>query len=297
MQETLLEVKNLVKTYPNVQAVRGVSFKIQKGICFGLLGPNGAGKTTTLEMIEGINPPTSGEIFFQGKPSDGEFKKHCGIQFQSTALPDFLRVNEVLSMFKSFYAKTADVDALIKWTQIDDLLDRDVHKLSGGQRQRVLLAVALINDPELIFLDEPTTGLDPQARRNFWELILSIKAKGKTIVLTTHYMEEAYTLCDEIAIMDQGKIRLQGAPQKLLREVFEGALIQIPKQDFVLKNQSDFKWPHQVVGDEVEIESKDVNQTIQDLLHQGVSLKGMRTRSHTLDDLFLQLTGKGLRDA
>ncbi|MCM0606335.1 MAG: ABC transporter ATP-binding protein [Xanthomonadaceae bacterium] len=295
--QPLLEVRNLVKTYPNVQAVRGVSFKIPRGICFGLLGPNGAGKTTTLEMIEGITLPTSGEIDFQGKPSDSDFKKSCGIQFQSTALPDYLTVREVLDMFGSMYSKTADVQGLIEWTAIGDFLDRDVHKLSGGQRQRVLLAVALINDPELIFLDEPTTGLDPQARRNFWELILSIKAKGKTIVLTTHYMEEAYTLCDEIAIMDQGKIRLQGAPQKLLREVFDSALIQIPKQDFVLKNPSDFSWPKHEQGDEIEIESKDVNQTIQDLIHQGVSLKNMRTRSHTLDDLFLQLTGKGLRDA
>lgn len=293
----ILEVRNLVKVYPKVQAVRGVSFSIPAGICFGLLGPNGAGKTTTLEMIEGITQPTSGEILYQGAPVGPSFKEAVGIQFQSTALQDFLTVKEVLELFQKFYRRTADLESLKKLCSLEEFWDRDTHKLSGGQRQRVLLAVALVNNPDLVFLDEPTTGLDPQARRNFWDLVKKIKGEGKTIVLTTHYMEEAQELCDEIAIMDHGRIIAQGTPRELLDEHFQSVSIEMPQQDFHWKTESSEQAPFQwrVREGTVLISTKQVNETVKLLLDAQVPLGNMRIRSHTLEDLFLQLTGEGIR--
>ena len=218
--ESVLEVKGLKKYFGQVKAVDGISLKIKKGLCFGLLGPNGAGKTTTVEVMEGVTKPTSGEIFYKGRTLDDRYREEIGIQFQKTSLQDFLKVKEVLELFSSFYEKTLPLEQIIEECSLGDLLDRDHRKLSGGQAQRLLLGLALINDPEVLFLDEPTTGLDPQARRNFWDLINQIKKRNKTIVLTTHYMEEAYALCDEIAIMDKGKILLEGPPRKLLKEHF-----------------------------------------------------------------------------
>jgi ABC-2 type transport system ATP-binding protein len=197
-------------------AVNGVSFSLKAGTCFGLLGPNGAGKTTTLEMIEGITLPTSGEILFSGQPIGPKFREKIGIQFQTTALPDFLTVREVLKLFGSFYRETTEIGNLIELCSLKEFLDRDTQKISGGQRQRLLLALALVNNPDLVFLDEPTTGLDPQARRNFWDLVKGIRSTGKTIMMSTHYMEEAEQLCDEVAIMDHGQIIAHGTPQKLL---------------------------------------------------------------------------------
>ena len=213
----ILEVKDLVKRFPGVDAVAGVSFVLEAGSCFGLLGPNGAGKTTTVEMIEGITPPTAGTILYRGEPLGPRFKLEAGIQFQSTALQDFITVRENLRMFRAFYPRGMKLDELIALCSLGEFLDRDARKLSGGQRQRLLLALALVNDPLVLFLDEPTTGLDPQARRNFWELVRSIKARGKTVLLTTHYMEEAYILCDRVAIMDRGRIVAEDAPDALLQ--------------------------------------------------------------------------------
>jgi ABC-2 type transport system ATP-binding protein len=294
MTQPLLEVRNLTKSYGEVQAVRGVSFSIPQGICFGLLGPNGAGKTTTIELIEGIHKPTTGEILFRGVPVGPHFHEEIGIQFQSTALPDFLKVKEVLHLFTSFYKKHADVDSLIKWCALEDYLDRDSNKLSGGQRQRLLLALGLINDPELIFLDEPTTGLDPQARRNFWDLIQDLKRRGKTIVLTTHYMEEAYVLCDEIAIMDHGKIISQGAPETLLKQHYNGLSIQLAQKDVTLPWTS---IPGRVFERDgmVEIQTDQVDATFKALMDAGIPLNSLRVRQRDLEDLFLDLTGKGVR--
>lgn len=217
----ILEVRDLHKTFPNgKKAVRGLSFSIPRGICFGLLGPNGAGKTTTIEICEGILNADSGSVFFEGAPRDAKFKQRTGIQFQETALQDFLRVRDVIEVFSNFYDKNFDLEELKALCQLNDIWMQDHKKLSGGQRQRLLLALALVNDPDLVFLDEPTTGLDPSARRNFWHLIETIKARGKTIVLTTHYMEEAQILCDAIAIVDQGKIIEEGASLKLLEKHF-----------------------------------------------------------------------------
>lgn len=221
MSEAILQVKNLEKMYPGgVHAVRGVDFAVRPGICFGLLGPNGAGKSTSIEMIEGIIDSSKGDILYKGQPIGKKFREQVGIQFQTTALQDYLKVSDTIRLFSAFYENPMKTEDIYDLCSLHDIHNRDTRKLSGGQKQRVLLALALINNPELVFLDEPTTGLDPAARRNFWKLIESIKAKGKTIVLTTHYMEEAEQLCDELAIMNEGKIIARGTPKDLLREYF-----------------------------------------------------------------------------
>jgi ABC-2 type transport system ATP-binding protein len=234
-----LEARNLVKEYPGVLAVNGLSFAVPEGICFGLLGPNGAGKTTTVEIIEGVTRPTSGEIYYYGQIAGDRFREEAGIQFQNTALQDHITVLETLQMFRSLYSRQANLDDLIEQCSLGDLLDRDNRKLSGGQRQRLLLAVALVNRPRLVFLDEPTTGLDPQARRNFWELVQSIRAYGATVVLTTHYMDEAQVLCNDIAIMDEGKIITQGAPDALLHARFGDELLHLPHGEIRRPNLED----------------------------------------------------------
>jgi len=234
-----LEARNLVKEYPGVLAVNGLSFSVNEGVCFGLLGPNGAGKTTTVEIIEGVSRPTSGEVYYYGQIAGDRFREEAGIQFQNTALQDHITVLETLQMFRSLYSRQANLADLIEQCSLGDLLDRDNRKLSGGQRQRLLLAVALVNRPRLVFLDEPTTGLDPQARRNFWELVKSIRANGATIVLTTHYMDEAQVLCDDIAIMDEGKIITQGAPDTLLHARFGDELLHLPHGEIRRPNLED----------------------------------------------------------
>ncbi len=290
----LIEVESLVKEYQGVRAVDGISFLIERGSCFGLLGPNGAGKTTTVEMLEGIKNPTSGTIRYKGESLDGAFHYEAGIMFQSTALQEFITARETLEMFQRFYPKSASIDELISACALESFLDRDTRKLSGGQRQRLLLAIALINDPEVVFLDEPTTGLDPQARRNIWELVRRIKARGKTVLLTTHYMEEAYELCDEIIIMDRGSIIAQGSPDALLAAHFSDVVLQLPRDDFT---EAAATLPLTVLecGDSVEVLTSAVNDTVRQLLDAGVSLDRLRIRSRTLDDLFLQLTGKEIR--
>lgn len=289
----LIEVRNLVKHYPRVKAVNGVSFALFPGTCFGLLGPNGAGKTTTVEMLEGIHAATSGEILYKGEPVGRRFRNEAGIMFQSTALQDFITVRETLEMFARLYPQNTDIDELIKRCHLTEYLDQDNRQLSGGQRQRLLLAIALVNDPDIIFLDEPTTGLDPQARRNFWDLIDSIKAEGKTILLTTHYMDEAYVLCDEIAIMDHGKIIAQGTPKKLLDENFHDVVLQIPEE--ALGDVNEYPYPIHRHKGMAEIATSDVNQVISDLIARNVSLSRLQVRSRNLDDLFLELTGKEIR--
>ncbi len=211
VSEPILEVRNLIKHYSSVTAVDGLSLAVPEGICFGLLGPNGAGKTTTIEIMEGILAATSGEVRYRGAPLDQRFREEAGILFQKTALQDFLTVRQSITLFRNLYARGLSVDEVIRLCALEKLADRDNRKLSGGQQQRLLLAIALVNDPSLLFLDEPTTGLDPQARRNFWELIQSIKARKKTIILTTHYMDEAELLCDEIAIVDGGPHHCAGS--------------------------------------------------------------------------------------
>ena len=289
-----LEARNLVKHYPGVVAVDDLSFSVAEGICFGLLGPNGAGKTTTVEIIEGVTPATSGEVWYFGEPAGNRFREEAGIQFQNTALQDHLTVHETLQMFRTLYDRKADLGTIIEQCSLQDLLDRDNRKLSGGQRQRLFLAIALVNRPKLIFLDEPTTGLDPQARRNFWDLVKSILADGATVVLTTHYMDEAHVLCDEIAIMDAGKIMTQGSPDALLRSRYKGLVIQMPVAD-VTGDLSAIE--HRVLKSVgvVEIVSTDVSATLAALSPQVNDLNHIKIRQPNLEDLFLDLTGHSLR--
>jgi ABC-2 type transport system ATP-binding protein len=295
MMETILEVKNLVKKYKQVVAVDGVSFALAPGVCFGLLGPNGAGKTTTIEVIEDVIPPTAGEIFYKGAARAPSFREEVGIQFQSTALLNFLTVRETLETFQRFFNATAALDELVKLCQLAEFLDRYNDRISGGQRQRFLLALALINRPELLFLDEPSTGLDPQARRNLWDLIRKIKAEGKTIILTTHYMEEAQYLCDEVAIMDYGRIIAQGSPDALIRRYGRGTTVVIPV-DRLAPIPDGFPLPVRTVKDTVEIKTDDVNQCLQQLIKHGVDLSDITVRSSNLETVFLNLTGRKLRE-
>jgi ABC-2 type transport system ATP-binding protein len=292
--ENILEVRKLVKSYPNVTAVDGVSFGVRDGICFGLLGPNGAGKTTTIEIMEGILTPTSGEVRYRGEPLARRFREEAGILFQKTALQDFLTVRQSIALFRGLYRNGLEVDEVIKLCALEKLEKRDNKKLSGGQLQRLLLAVALVNDPNVLFLDEPTTGLDPQARRNFWELMQSIKARKKTIILTTHYMEEAELLCDEIAIMDRGHIIAQGTPRELLKKHFADMLLELPAHEFPAHARQ-LKLQLFEAADRVEITTNDLDSTLRTLMDARVPLTNLRIRPPNLEDLFLELTGKELR--
>ena len=220
--------------------------------------------------------------------------QQIGIQFQHTALQDFLTVKETLNLFTSFYKHTVAHEELIELCDLSEFLDRDNRLLSGGQRQRLLLALALINDPEIVFLDEPTTGLDPQARRNFWQLIKNIKARNKTVVLTTHYMDEAQQLCDDVLIMDHGKVIERGTPRELLNKHFEEVFIYLPAEQVPVELCQQLNW--QVQDQQVEITTTDVEATIALLLAKNISLSGLHVKSPNLDDLFLKLTGHTIRD-
>ncbi len=290
----ILEVRDLVKHYPGVNAVNGVSFSVAAGTCFGLLGPNGAGKTTTVEIMEGITPASDGLVLYKGEPIGARFREEAGIQFQDTALQEFLTVRETLRFFRGLYTRPANLDDVVAECTLGGLLGRDVRKLSGGQRQRVLLAIALVSDPRVLFLDEPTTGLDPQARRNFWALVRKIKARGVTIVLTTHYMDEAYALCDAIAIMDHGRIIAEGSPEQLLKAHFQEVVIELPREDFA-QAAREFPLPTLMADDRVEVSTADVEGALRTLMAHGVPLTHMKVRPRNLEDLFLELTGRELR--
>ena len=290
-----LEARKLVKQYPAVLAVDNVSFAVREGICFGLLGPNGAGKTTTVEIMEGVTPATSGEVWYYGSPAGQRFREEAGIQFQNTALQDFITVRESLEMFRSLYERQANIDHIIEQCSLGELQDRDNRKLSGGQRQRLLLGTALVNKPRLVFLDEPTTGLDPQARRNFWDLVKRIRAEGATVILTTHYMEEAQILCDEIAIMDAGNIMIQGAPDQLLKQHYKKSIIELPLDDFH-GDLADLEYRVVKALGIIEIATNDVNESLRELTRYSVGLNRMKIRQPNLEDLFLDLTGHSLRN-
>jgi len=290
----ILQVSNLVKTFGKLTAVNGVSFDIKQGSCFGLLGPNGAGKTTTIELMEGIKTPDSGSIFYQGQPLGQQFRNEAGIMFQTTALQEFVTVRETLVQFSRFYPQTASIDDLVERYALAEFLHQDTRKLSGGQKQRLLLAIALINQPKILFLDEPTTGLDPQSRRNLWEQVRQVKEEGTTILLTTHYMEEAYELCDEIAIMDHGRMIAHDAPDALLAKHFNDVVVQIDEKSIPRElGEGEFMATYR--DGSAHILTGDVNKTVEQLLLYKVPLNGLRIRARDLEDLFLELTGKALR--
>lgn len=293
--ENIVQVKNLVKKFGNVKAVDGISLAIKKGSCFGLLGQNGAGKTTTVEIIEGITSATSGTVLYKNMPPQESFREEVGIMFQHTELLSFLTVKETLVTFKSLYQRTADLNYIIDVCQLSTILDKANDKISGGQKQRLLLAIALVNDPDLIFLDEPSTGLDPQARQHLWEIIKTSRSMGKTIILTTHYMEEAEKLCDEIAIMDYGKIIAQGTPDELVKKYCKKAAVTIPLSEFNSRAQST-SCTYRERNKNVELETDDINTCLNELILSGADLTRMHIRLPNLENVFLNLTGRHLRN-
>ena len=295
---TVLEVKGLVKRYESLMAVDGISFQIPTGTCFGLLGPNGAGKTTTIEVVEDVLAPDAGQILYKGRPRSTQFREEVGIQFQETALLQFLTVRETLQTFQKLYRRPMGLDEVITLCSLGDILPKYNDRISGGQKKRLLLALALINQPDLIFLDEPSTGLDPQARWDLWNVVRQVKARGKTIVLTTHYMEEAQQLCDEIAIMDHGTIIAQGSPEGLIDQHTAGQALRLPRKNFP-------RPPAQIMpgwrdngqhGEIVELPTDDIEGALEQLMSNNVSLTGMTVRSPNLEDVFLNLTGRQLRE-
>lgn len=301
----IIKVQNLTKKYPSLTAVDGISFDVSRGEIFGLLGENGAGKTTTLEMIEGLRQPTSGKISVLGHDATADLnsiKEKIGVQLQSSAYFNFLTLREILDLFGSFYHKSLAPDELLSMVGLEEKADTYVNKLSGGQKQRFSIVASLVNDPEIVFLDEPTTGLDPLARRHLWELITDIKNKGKTVILTTHYMEEAEILCDRIAIMDQGKILTIGETHKLIEET------KLPfKIEFIiLKLPQNIKKKLENLGELVNVGGKFGNfelklktqanlNTALGYIHEQnpESLTVGRAR---LEDLFIELTGRNIKE-
>lgn len=291
----ILQAVEISKHYGPLTAVDNLSLSVQPGICFGLLGPNGAGKTTLIEILEDIIRPTSGHVLYQGQPRTAAFRQQIGIMFQQTALLAFMSVYETLSAFHALYHKAYDIETLIRLCYLDDIRNQSNDKISGGQRQRLLLALALINQPELLFLDEPSTGLDPQARRNLWDIVDRVRAEGRTIILTTHYMDEAQQLCDIVAIMDNGKIIAQDTPDRLIAQHTKGINITLPPECANgIASHTSFEVTH--LADRVIIQVTDMNQAIHDLLEAKVDLSRMSVQSPTLETVFLNLTGRKLRD-
>ncbi len=288
----ILEVRDLRKTYGKVKAVDGISFEVRSGSCFGILGPNGAGKTTAIEVIETIHEPDSGTILYRGEAVAPSFKENIGIQFQDTSLQEFLTVRETLLLFSKLYPRPRPIGEIIETCSLGEFIDRDNRKLSGGQRQRMLLGIALINDPDLLFLDEPTTGLDPHARRNFWRLVEGIKAQGKTVILTTHYMDEAEYLCDEIIVMDHGHIIESGKPRELLLKHFGEAVIRVPAS--AVPAGSVFSCEATIDEGFMTFGCSDTDATLRELVANKVDLSGISVERRNLDDLFLKLTGARL---
>jgi ABC-2 type transport system ATP-binding protein len=302
----IIEVHNLTKHYGPVQALRGVSFEVQEGEVFGLLGPNGAGKTSTVEILEGLRPPDGGIVSVCGldpqTPGD-TFKQEIGAVLQATALPDKLRVGEAVSMFASFYKRRRDPAALLKRFGLEEKRNTFYSQLSGGQKQRLALAMSLVNEPRVLFLDEPTAGLDPQVRREIYTIIEELKKERKTILLTTHYIEEAEKLCDRVAIVDQGRVIAQGTPRELKQRSAGTTRIELrlarPESDSALKQLEGVADCRASDGVYV-VHSTRVPQTIVSLVKyleaNGNELSSLDIAAPSLEDVFLELTGRSLRD-
>lgn len=299
-----IRLQHVTKRYGDLVAVDDLSLEIRPGIIFSLLGPNGAGKTTTLEMVEGLRKPDSGAILLGDDDiiARPEIPRHLfGVQLQSTSFFDLLTVEETLQMFASFYARALPAGELIQRLELAEKASSRVGGLSGGQAQRLALAVALVNDPEVVFLDEPSSGLDPQARRNLWDVIGDLKAEGRTVVLTTHYMEEAEALSDDLAIMDHGHILDRGTPSELVRRHAPTTVIELAREAGVGR---DIELPALVRVDESEETTSLVTDHLADTLvglvswarERGSPLTGLSTRAATLEDVFLKLTGRSLRE-
>ncbi len=303
---SIIEVKNLTKKYGDFTAVDNISFNVEAGETFGILGPNGAGKTTTLEMIEGLKNITSGKITLDGKDVTKEtqaVKSIIGVQLQASTFFEGLNLLELIETFASFYNRKVNPMDLLKEVQLEDKAKNQVKELSGGQKQRLSIAVGLVNDPKILFLDEPTTGLDPQARRNLWDLVESIKKRGKTVVLTTHYMDEAEVLCDRIAVMDHAKIVALDTTTNLLMQTEVSPTVEFMSRSDIAESQL-LKLP---AADAVKREkfmyfvtTKDPQATLDGLFSlsrgSGFKVEELSLKRATLEDVFLKLTGHQLRD-
>jgi ABC-2 type transport system ATP-binding protein len=307
MAPAALRVSALQKSYKDVHAVQGLDLEVRTAECFGLLGPNGAGKTTTIEICEGLTEADSGDVEVLGMrwATDAHaLRERLGIQLQETQLSDKLTVRETVELFRSFFKQGPTPEAAIALVELQEKRDARVGNLSGGQKQRLALACALVGNPDLLFLDEPTTGLDPQARRQLWDLIIQFKKDGRTILLTTHYMDEAQQLCDRVAIIDHGKVIAQGTPRELIASLGVEHVVEfstgshVPLEPFAaipgVRSAG-------VLDELVQLQVTDLHSTVPavlaELTRQGLPLTGLRTHSATLEDVFVALTGRHLRDA
>jgi ABC-2 type transport system ATP-binding protein len=294
--DNLIDVRHVTKKFGKITAVDNLSLTVPKGICFGLLGPNGAGKTTLIEIIEDIITPTDGEVCFKGTKRTSDFREQIGIMFQQTALLSYMTIEETLSTFQSLYTHGSDIYELMELCHLTEIRRQLNDKISGGQRQRLLLALALVNQPDLLFLDEPSTGLDPQARRNLWDIVETVKQQGRTIILTTHYMEEAHQLCDVVAIMDQGRIIAQGSPAQLIAEHGGGLNLILPATALPEdKNNAPFDIAFNS-GKAIIRVNDDLNHAIKQLLGLGFDLSKLEILGPNLEAVFLNLTGRRLRE-
>ena len=304
--DAVIEVRGLIKRYDDITAVDGIDFAVSPGEVFGLLGPNGAGKTTTVEILEGLRPPDGGQALVLGvdvATGADSLKPRIGISLQTAALYPKLTVVEVIDLFRSFYATSLPTDRLVDMLELGERRNARTKDLSGGQRQRLAVALALVNDPELIFLDEPTTGLDPAARRALWDLIKGLKARGRSVLLTTHYMEEAEVLCDRLAIMDHGRILEHGTVDALISKRFKERAVRFDVIDGI--DDPSFAALPAVSsvmrdGDAILLYTTDVAATVGAVLalteSRGAEPQNLGIRRATLEDVFLDLTGRALRD-
>jgi ABC-2 type transport system ATP-binding protein len=307
----IVQAQNLVKRYGRVTAVDGVSFTIQRGEIFGLLGPNGAGKSTTLDILEGIRAADGGAVLIDGldvRRNRRAIQARIGVQLQATSLFEYLQVRETLALFGSFYPTAIAPETLLREVALEEKAHAFPQDLSGGQRQRLALALALVNDPTLVFLDEPTSGLDPQSRHMLWEQVLRLRERGKTVVLTTHFMDEAQTLCDRIAIMDHGRIIALDTPAALIATLGASAAIEcalISGATGAAVSVDDLCGLPGVTEarlreDNALIYTDQLEATLVGLLRlageRGVQMERLQTHAPTLEDVFLKLTGRGLRD-
>jgi ABC-2 type transport system ATP-binding protein len=302
----VIEVNNLRKKYGDINAVDGVSFMVEKGEVFGILGPNGAGKTTTVEMIEGLRKPDDGSIKICGidalKEAD-RTKELIGVQLQATSIYDNISVKEAIDLFGGYYKKHVTTDQILDEVSLRDKSKSRVGKLSGGQKQRLCVGLALVNDPEILFLDEPTTGLDPQARHNIWSIVERLRDQGKTIVMTTHYMEEAEHLCQRLAIIDHGKIIAMGTPDTLIKDasldISIGFSTSRALNGIASRIPGISKTPNGSPN-HYEVKTRRVARILQDLTNlcfeNNIELENIAVRPATLEDVFLSLTGRKLRE-